>query len=345
MRVWIDIDNSPHVPLFLPIIRELEKRGHLVFVTTREYAQTIELLERSGIPFKKVGEHAGKSKIKKVLNVFQRANDLGKAVANFKPDVAVSHGSRAQSIACKLKGIPKLLLFDYEWTEMQIFKRCVTAMACPDILTDEILLKAKLPLQKIIKYRGLKENIYLPDFTPDPSFRRSLGIDEDKILVVIRPSSMTSNYHDTLSEDILKKILEKIGRNKDIIGLITPRTSVDRKFLQEFITLHQISNIKIAEKALPGLQLLYWADMVISGGGTMNREAALLKTPTYSIFTGERPGVDTYLEKQGKLNFIEDPQQTATITFFKKQFPEEYRYEGNYPLPQIIGFIENIESK
>jgi predicted glycosyltransferase len=344
MRIWIDIDNSPHVPLFAPVIRELEKRGHSVFVTTREYAQTIELLEKSGIPFKKVGEHAGKSTFKKIVNVLRRAYELRKAVAAFKPDAAVSHGSRAQSIACKIGGIPKLLLFDYEWTEMQIFKRCVKTMACPDVLSDEILLKAGLPLEKITKYKGLKEEIYLPLFQPDATFRHSLKIPDDKIFVVIRPSSMTSNYHDSKSEEILKELLDKIGKSSDVTALVTPRTEVDRKFIHRYISENGISNVQIAEKALPGMQLLYWADVVVSGGGTMNREAVLLGTPTYSIFTGTRPGVDSYLEKHGLLKFIEEPEGVEKIRFLKKNFPENYNYSGHFPLNEIVQLIENIKA-
>ncbi len=341
MRIWIDIDNSPHVPLFTPIIRELERKGHSVFVTTREYAQTIELLEKSGIPFKKVGEHAGKSTFKKITNVFQRAYKLRKAVADFKPDVAVSHGSRAQSIACKFSGIPKLILFDYEWTEMGIFTFCATLMACPAMLTDELLLKAKLPLKKIKKYNGLKEEIYLPDFVPDVNFRNSLGIPEDKVFVVIRPSSMTSNYHDDLSENILKKLLEKVSEEKNVVALITPRTHVDKQLVKDFIHNNKITNITIAEKALPGMQLLYWADIVVSGGGTMNRESALLGTPTYSIFTGAKPGIDIFLEKQQKLHFIKSPDDINNIPFLKKTFQRDATYNGNYPLQEVIALIEN----
>ncbi|ACF12834.1 protein of unknown function DUF354 [Chloroherpeton thalassium ATCC 35110] len=345
MRIWVDIDNSPHVPFFSPILKELKQRGHEVIVTSRQYAQTRELLENHEIEFLEVGEHAGKSKLKKVLNVIQRANHLKKAVQSFKPEVAVSHGSRAQSIAAWMLGIPKLLLFDYEWTEMHIFKRFSTLMACPTALTDDVLQRAGLPIKKIKKYHGFKEELYLPSLQPDHHFRSSLEIPDNAIFVVIRPSSMTSNYHDALSEEILTRLLLKVKDIANVMALVVPRTEVDRRFTEKIIAEQNIQNVKILKKAVPGLQLLYWADVVVSGGGTMNRESALLGTPTYSMFTGARPAIDQVLQQQGTITFIETPQQVDSIEFQKVTRKERYTYEEKGLPEEISNMIEQLVKK
>ncbi|NTV45297.1 MAG: DUF354 domain-containing protein [Chlorobiales bacterium] len=345
MRVWIDIDNSPHVPFFDPIIKDLMRRDHDVIVSSRQYAQTRELLQSIEIPFIEIGEHAGKSKLKKLVNLGHRATKLAIAIREFKPDVAVSHGSRAQSVAAKMLGIPKLLLFDYEWTEMQIFKRFSSLMACPSALSNEVLLQAGLPTEKIYKYGGFKEEVYLPSFQPDQNFRRSIAIPEDAVFVVVRPSSMTSNYHDVKSEVILRELLNKFALHPDAYGLIIPRTEVDKAFVSEIIQQRGLNNVRIAQKALPGLQLLYWADLVISGGGTMNREAALLGTPTFSIFTGRRPAIDEHLRAKGKLTFIESPDQINDILFRKNSRGAKFDYPTKGLVREISDLIEKVSRK
>ena len=339
MRIWIDIDNSPHVPFFKPIIEAMKSRGDQVMVTSREYAQTRDLLTKAGIDFEEVGAHAGASTLAKILNLIQRSFALAKLVRRFKPDVAVSHGSRALSVASKILGIRNVLFFDYEWTEMHIFKRCATVLACPTVLPQHALEKAGIPLKKIVRYNGFKEEVYLPSFIPDPSFRSSLDIPDDAILVTIRPSSMTSNYHDSLSEDILKALVERFATEKNAIALVTPRTDVDKEFVRRIINDNTLSNVRIAERALPGMQLLYWSDVVVSGGGTMNREAALLGTPTISMFTGERPSIDEYLCSLAKLRFIESPDDVGSIPFVKKHHDINYRYDAKNLLSEVMNII------
>jgi len=342
MRIWIDIDNSPHVPFFTPLIAAWQARGDDVFITSRKYAQTRELLTKVNLPFTEVGEHAGASKVKKVLNLLQRSNQLRKIIKEFNPDVAVSHGSRALSVTSKMIGLPNVLFFDYEWTEISIFKRCATVLSCPEVLPESSLQQAGIPLQKIVRYDGFKEEIYLPSFVPDTSFRSSLHIPDDKVFVTIRPSSMTSNYHDNRSEQILAQLIKRFAHEPQAIALITPRTEVDKNFAEQIIEQEKITNVRIATTALPGMQLLYWSDLVVSGGGTMNREAALLGTPTVSMFTGKRPAIDEYLASQGKLQFIQSPDQVGSISFAKHTHSTTFRYNNNGLVQQLLGIVDSV---
>lgn len=344
MRLWIDIDNSPHVPFFAPIIAAMQERGDEIFVTSRRYAQTRALLEKAGIAFSEVSAHAGANTFRKVVNLLHRSWQLAGLVRDFQPDVAVSHGSRALSLTAKALGIPNVLFFDYEWTEMQIFKRCADVLACPVVLPEESLRQAALPLHKIRRYDGFKEELYLPSFVPDPAFRARLDIPDDKVMVTVRPSSMTSNYHDSRSEDILAALIRRFASEEQAIAVVTPRTEVDAAFVQRLIQEHSLHNVRIATEALPGMQLLYWSDVVVSGGGTMNREAALLGTQTVSMFTGKRPAIDDYLASVGKLRFVERPEQIPDIPFQRHQRETHFQYRSKGLVEQLLGIIDQTAS-
>ncbi len=340
MKIWIDIDNSPHVPFFVPIVAALKARGDSVLITTRRYAQTLELLERSGLEYKVVGEHAGASRLLKIINLLGRSWELSHTVRTFAPDVAISHGSRALSVCAWMMNIPSVLYFDYEWTEMHIFKRCASILACPTVLPESMLVEAGLPLQKIRRYDGFKEEVYLPSFIPNPNFRASLNIPDDKVMLTIRPSSMTSNYHDQRSEQILIALLTRLRSEPNVIAIVTPRTTTDAALVQRIIREQSLQNVRIPEHSLPGMQLLFWSDVVVSGGGTMNRESALLGTRTYSMFTGKRPSIDTYLASQGKLQFLEEPNQVQNIELLRERKDPAFRYSSDTLIKRIVDLVD-----
>lgn len=341
MRVWIDIDNSPHVPLFTPIIRALQERNDEILITSRRYAQTRELLEQAQLDFTEIGSHAGAGKVNKVVNLLVRSYKLRRLVSSFSPDIALSHGSRALSLSSAFMGIPSVLMFDYEWTEMHIFKRTADVLLCPFVLTDSILEPAGIPLDKVQRYNGLKEELYLPSFVPDTSFRNSLGISDEQSMITIRPSAMTSNYHDSRSEDILVALLERMKSEPNAIAVVTPRTSADKQLVTSCIDKYSLTNVLIPERALPGMQLLYWSDCVISGGGTMNRESALLGTRTISMFTGKRPAIDEYLSKSGKLRFIDSPNDVATIDFNRSP-KSGFTAQSNTLISDILQCLDRV---
>ncbi len=344
MKIWIDIDNSPHVPFFTPIIKRLREQQHDVWITTRKYAQTLELLNASGFPFIQIGEHAGKNTVKKILNLLGRSRLLARAARLIRPDIAVSHGSRAQVLSAKMLGIPSLVLFDYEWTEMHLFKRLATRLACPSVLDSEILHASGIPQSKVKYYSGLKEDVYLPFFKPDPRFVDAMKWPKDKIVVVVRPSSMVSNYHDSKSEQILAEVIKTIGRRRDIFGYVTPRTSTDTRFVLDLVGGLNFDNIQVAEKAVDGMQLIFWCDMLFSGGGTMNREAALLGVPTLSLFTGRRPAIDQYLAERGMLRFLQNPEDVVSIQFRKREKSASFRYPEKGTLQEVCDLVIGLLS-
>lgn len=340
--IWFDLDNSPHVTFFRLIFKELDNRGIKYLVTARNFAQTKELLELNKINFTLIGDHAGKSKLKKIINLFSRGNQLKNFIKNYQIKLAVSHGSRTQLIASKFLGINSLAIFDYEYTEMKIFDLFSTNLLCPNIIPLERLKKAGFNKKKILRYNGLKEELYISEFKPDLLFRRKLGFSDDDILVIIRPPSFSANYHDRKSENLLIKLIEHFIKNENVKILISNRTELEKKYLKE--RTKDLNNIHFLDRVYDGLQLLYAADYTVSGGGTMNRESAILGTTTYSIFSGKRPYIDEYLEEIGRMKFINDFDDINQIVV-SKQEKQPILLSNNNLFTEITDLIVELVNK
>lgn len=367
MTLWIDLDHTPHVPLFRPIIEEMHRRGIETLVTARDFAQTVALLKMWNIPHVTIGRHGGSSKVGKVLNLFERSSQLIAYAWNKKIDLAVSHGSRTQLTACKLLRIPSVLMLDYEYTESKIFNTLCTWLLMPEYIPAERLQQSGFSLNKLKRYPGFKEELYLPYFKPELAFRASIGVPEGKMLVTIRPSAMYANYHDPLSEQILLKVIEKSLETPDAWPLIVSRIEKDKNFIRARFG----DRANFLEKAVDGLQLIWNSDVFISGGGTMNREAGLLagggskpvdscqlmvdkEAPTtthelnnsttcppaspavYSIFTGRKPYLDEYLAEQGKLMFIDTLDKVSQINITKRNRPATFEPSNKNLTAQVV---------
>lgn len=320
--LWFDLDNSPHVPLFRPILSALKDRGEATLVTAREFAQTRELLSLWKIDHTLIGAHGGRGKLGKIVNLLERSNALVKTVGDKAIALAVSHGSRTQLLAAKRLSIPSLLMLDYEYTESRIFNLLATHILMPAAIPDKRLAGAGFNLKKVRRYGGFKEEIYLRDFVPEPEFRKTIGVEEDSILVTVRPPSTTGNYHDDRSEALYREVLRHCAQSVDVHCLIVNRTAAEIDIIPE--ELRRDGRVTLLAKPVDGVQLLWHSDVVVSGGGTMNREGALLGVPTFSIFTGRRPYLDEHLHSQGRLRFIDQPSEVASIPLVKRSMPSAY---------------------
>jgi predicted glycosyltransferase len=321
--IWIDVDNSPHVPLFAPIIRHYRGRGVGVVITARDHSQTIELLDLHGCggTYTVIGSHYGKSKINKIRGLLVRAKQL---VSHIKQQgrpiaVAVSHGSRSMVLATKWLKIPVITMYDYEYTETGIFNRFSDLVLVPDGIPNQMLDEIGLPAAKRRKYQGIKEELYAKDFLPDPDIRSRLlkqnRVPESSILVVLRPPAVSANYHFKKSEVLLDDVLHFLLNARNVFTVIVPRTAEQAKVLRRSIANvpESTGRSMILEEAVDGLQLAFASDLLISGGGTMNREAALLGVPVYSIFAGRQGALDRQMEAEGSIIFIRDAHDLAKI--------------------------------
>jgi uncharacterized protein len=343
-RIWIDLDNSPHVPFFAPIIEELKRRGCSVVLTARDAYQVCELADRFGFQYRCVGHHWGKHKVLKVLGTCVRAIQLLPLVAGKKIDLAVAHGSRSQIMVSELAGIPSLHIYDYEFTRTLAFFRPTWRMT-PEIIPSSEAERSKY---RILQYPGIKEDVYVPTFTPDPSIKSRLALDERNIVVALRPPASEAHYHNPKSDALFAATIEFLGQAPNVQVILLPRNHRQADSVgKSWPNLFASGKLFIPEHVEDGLNLIWHSDLVISGGGTMNREAAALGIPVYSIFQGTIGAVDRYLADKGRLILIEKVQDLSSkIVLTRWARPIEPRSEARVTLTKIVDdIIKLAESK
>ncbi len=318
--IWIDLDNSPHVQIFENIIKELEK-DHKVYVTARDYNQTVPLLDLKGIKYRLFGKHPGKNKFNKYFFNLLRTFRLLLWGIGKKIDLSVTHGSRSGILASKLLAVPSIIMFDYEHMESFLFKSLSKYMLATNYLEKDHLIKLGYPEEKLNFYPGLKENIYLPFYKNDPSIKERLGLDDEKIIILLRPASEISHYNADISYNLIEDLFQYLISQNNVQIVFVPRYEFQKDKYAKYIN-NSKNNVIVPKKVEEGLNIVYYSDLVISGGGTMNREAAAMNTPVYSIFQGMRPSIDENLEKQGRLSFISLKDDFSKIVFKKKQLSD-----------------------
>lgn len=315
--IWVDFDNAPHVAFLLPLARELESRGFYLFYTARNHAETTILLKSQGVKFLSIGGEFAKSKIAKVFGTLHRALQLQKRIGSQKIFGFLSHGSRAGVLASFFKGIPSVTLYDYEYVDTTIFNIFSTKVLVPNVITDRDIVQAGINPKNIAKYPGLKEELYLPGFIPSAELFHLLGLNPEKIIVTVRPPATFGHYHNQESENILSALFDYLLGFPEIELVVLPRRKEQKIQIQDMY-FHGKQKVVIPETAVDGLNLIWNSDLVISGGGTMIREAAALGVPAYSIFTGKVGAVDRCLEQQKKISFIRTLSDIKSIVIRKR---------------------------
>ncbi len=308
MKFWMDIVNSPHVLFFKPLIEELNSRGHSVSITAREYAQTTGLLDKFQLPYTLIGAHAGTKITRKVIDVYKRGTKLRAYAKDKDFAMALTFNSPSLALAAKILRIPSMVFMDYEHQPLNhlTFRLC-DKVVTPACFPDEFLIKYGA-IHKTFKFDGLKEQLYLSDFQPDQDFLNSLNIDKNKIIVVARPPATMALYH-RFENDLFYDVIKYILKNKEVIMIVMPRSENQRFSLMSI----NESNLIIPEEVLDGRDLMCCSDIVISAGGTMNREAAILGIPAYTVFKGNMGAVDKYLIDLGRIVPIENLNDVKKI--------------------------------
>lgn len=298
-KVWIDLTNSPHVLFFRPVIRRLETAGVETIVTARDFAQTLGLLERYRIPHTVIGRHGGASVRGKALGLVRRSGAMiafgrGQGITQ-----AVSHGSNDLAIAARTLRIHSTVIHDYEGAAgmHRINFRLASKVMTPDVIPYDALASYGLDRGKFHPYRGLKEQVALADFTFDDTVYEELRLDRERPIVVLRPPATMSLYHrgieNTVFDDVVARLL-----GSDVQVVLLPRTP------EQGASFAAAPGVIIPERPVDGPSLVWAADAVISAGGTMNREAAVLGVPTWTTFAGELGAVDRELVAQGRMRVL-----------------------------------------
>jgi predicted glycosyltransferase len=339
-RIWIDLDNSPHVPFFVPIIEELRKRGHEVILTARDAYQVRELVDFYGLSCEIVGRHYGRNLAAKILGTCVRAAQLIPKIFHGKIDLAVSHGSRAQMLCGFALGIPTLLILDYEYIAKMGFIR-PDWIFVPQIIPDSKELRAK---RQVLRYPGLKEDVYVPGLQLNPSITNHFGIEKNDVVVTVRPPAVEAHYHNPEAEVLLDASLNFLTQSRDVRVILLPRNEQQGRSLRnDWEKWIRNRKIVIPEHVVDGINLIWYSDLVVSGGGTMNREAAALGVPVYSIFRGKIGAVDRYLQQEGRLILIESVEDIEKKIVLKRRQKDKQCVCNERPaLQRIVNGIGEI---
>lgn len=301
-KIWIDMDNSPHVPFFVPIIKELDELGYPVVLTARDCFQVRDLVNLYNLPCTFVARHYGKHKLAKAAGTCYRGLRLASLLRGQNVSLAVAHGSRAQTIASTLLGIPSLCLWDYEFTK-GVGKLHPDWVMVPAVIPDSAIHH---DAHRVFKYPGIKEDVYVPGFRVDSGMRAQLGLDEDDLVVTARPPANEAHYHNPESEQLFNAAIDYLAGDLGARIVLLPRNGKQGEAAKAlWPELFAGRRIIIPEHAVDGLSLLWSSDLAISGGGTMNREAAALGVPVYSVFRGKIGAVDRYLAQSDRLVLLE----------------------------------------
>jgi len=318
MRIWIDLANSPHVPFFRALIPEFVARRHQVEITARDFAQTVELAMQAGMTPHVIGGHGGGKLTGKAGNLVGRAAALRKWARDRGFDLAVSHNSYAQIAAAATLAIKAVTLMDYEHQPANhLAFRLASRVIVPRAFPGAELRRYGASMRKVKRYEGIKEDVYLADFTPDPAFAetlRKLGVASEDVLVVARPPAREALYH-RFENELFDQLLSHLSSRREVKIILLPRSEAQR---EEYRARNQTSVI-MPREVLDGANLIAAADLVISAGGTMNREAGALGVPAASIYAGSWAAIDEELVREGRLKRITSRQDIEVLEIQKKE--------------------------
>jgi uncharacterized protein len=296
---------SAHVLVFRPLIRLLRDRGDEVEITARDYAQTLQLLELHGLEATVIGRHGGRSRLGKGRSLFSRLHALRRWAKPRGFELALAHGSHELTVSARRLGIPSATTHDYEFATLQhqLGCRAATRVVVPAAIPPERLRPYGVRPPKLVQYPGLKEEYYLADFEPDRSLLERFGVDPARVLVVLRPPPDVSLYH-RHSNPLFPQTLEHLGRSDDVQAFVLPRTEEQREYVRGLA----LPSVIVPDGAVDAQSLIALADLVVSAGGTMNREAAALGVTVYTTYGGRLGGVDEELIRDGRLKPLTDPR-------------------------------------
>jgi predicted glycosyltransferase len=302
MRIWIDLANSPHVPFFRALAGEFAARGHVVEWTAREFAQTVGMARDAGLSPTVIGGHGGRGLSGKAGNLAGRARQLMGWARGRGFDLAASHNSYSQIVAARALGLKIVTLMDYEHQPANhLAFRLASRVVVPAAFPGEALRRYGARASKVRRYDGFKEDVYLADYRPDPralaELRRSLGATAESVLVIVRPPAGEALYH-RFENELFDALLARLSSDARARAVFLARSDAQRG---QFAARLAPDKFVLPQSALDGALLISAADLVVSAGGTMNREAAALATPAATIYAGAWAAVDEQLVREGRL--------------------------------------------
>ena len=310
-RVWVDLTNTAHVVVLRPLVELLEAAGHEVVVTARPLSHTVELLDDWGHPYAAFGAHGGVRRVDKARAAAARARRMigfGRAHGPF--DAALAHGSTDLPIASRALGVPNTTMFDYEFALAQHHLNCRLAdrVLVPEAIPPERLAPFGARPPKLVRYPGLKEEYVLHGFEPDAAVLDALGVDGARPLAVVRTAPSYALYLGGSENPLLPRLLRRLDAQgvQTVVLVRNPEQAADVRALG-------LQRVIVPERAVEARSLVALADALVSAGGSMNREAAALGTPVWSMFEGRLGGVDERLVAEGRLRLLSDVDEVLVV--------------------------------
>jgi uncharacterized protein len=309
VRIWVDFTNTAHVIVLRPLVERLEQAGHYVELTARPLSHTVELLEDWGRPHTVFGRYGGVRRRDKALAAADRVRQLTRWARGRRFDRALAHGSTDVPIVSRALRIQNTTMFDYEWAALQHHLNCRLAnrVLVPHAIPPERLARYGAKGSKLVRYPGLKEEYYLADFEPDRAVLAQLGVEGAEILCVVRTAPSYALYLGGSETPLLARVLQRAGADERVHTVVLARTDEQRAGVRAL----NLDRVVVPDRTVDGRSLVALADVLVSAGGTMNREAAVLGTPVWSMFEGPLGGVDEQLVREGRLGILRDAGQIA----------------------------------
>jgi uncharacterized protein len=336
-RVWVDLTNTAHVLVLRPLVELLEADGHEVEITARPLSHTLELLEDWGHPHTVLGRYGGAGRLGKARAAAGRVGDLLRFGRGKRFDAALAHGSTDLPAASRLLRIPNSTMFDYEWAVLQHHVNCRLAnrVLVPDAIPAERLRRYGARGSKLIRYPGLKEEYYMADFEPDEAVLRQLGVDLSGPLAVVRTAPSYALYLGGSENELLPRLLRHLAEAEAAQTVVLARTPEQRDSIRAL----GLERVVVPDRAVDGRSLVAFADVLVSAGGTMNREAAVLGTPVWSIFEGRLGAVDELLVKEGRLKFLRDPAEVKVEKRAARAYEQRVRRDPRELLSLALPWV------
>ncbi len=328
MKIWIDITNTPHAHFFAPIIKHLEKK-HTVYVTARDFSETIPLLESYGIEYALIGGHKGKNKLKKVFGLVWRVKQLIKEVPQF--DISFGIGGQNTTPVSALRRKPAVVFTDndtsYKWHSYKLGSHFIF----PSYFEHEkVMTKFGVKKNQIHLYEGFKEDIYMAQYSPDENFLERLPF---KDFITIRPENLKANYVPNDATTIVPDLF-KVFKDENILFL--PRYKEERSYAEGY------TNIFTPDGILPGKDVCYYTKAMLTGAGTFAREAALLGTPAVSFFPGKVfLTVDKIMQEKGWEFKSRNPQEIYDYVKNAKKNKSQLD-RSKKVLSELLELVDNI---
>jgi predicted glycosyltransferase len=337
MRIWVDMSGPAHVLVLRPIIGRLRDAGHQVEVTSREYTQTQELLELHGIEHTPIGRHGGASRVRKLIRLIGRTRRMRRFGRDRDFDLAIAHGSNDLALAARWLGIPEANMHDYEFAvaQHQVGCRLAKRVIFPEAVPPQRLRRFGVTAKKLYQYPGIKEEYYLADFEPDPRVLSALGVERDRVIVIVRPPPDISLYH-RKSNPLFPQVLTHLGSEPGVHAVVLPRTPAQREFVKSL----GLPSLIVTEHAVDGQSLIAFADLVVSAGGTMNREAVALGTPVYTTYGGRLGGVDEHLIRSGRLRPLTDVRALELEKVDRDEGRQQTRRDPGLLVDLMLGTVQ-----